>query len=210
MSKKIDIESKILDTAYQLFLKQGYKNTTMDDIAKQLSMSKKTIYKYFPGKLEMLASAFDDLKKKLSHKVESLVESSYIPFAAKLKSMLSIVAADLAPINPELLQDLREHAPEIWEALRTYIRESAFLRFQKLIEEGIEKKLIAQHVNKNLVVLMYTSVIQNLIDPKFLSQFPANMQESLRMSPSEVYDQAINILYQGILTHEARLEIFEN
>jgi AcrR family transcriptional regulator len=209
MSKKTDIESKILDTAYQLFLKQGYKNTTMDDIAKQLSMSKKTIYQYFPGKLEMLASAFDALKQKLSLKVESLVESKYIPFSAKLKSMLSVVATDLAPINPELLQDLREHAPHVWEALREYIRESAFLRFQKLIEEGIEKKLIAENVNKNLVVLMYTSVIQNLIDPKFLSQFPVHMQDSLRMSPSEVYDQAINILYQGILTDEARLEIFQ-
>jgi AcrR family transcriptional regulator len=210
MSKRIEIESLILDTAYELFLKQGYKNTTMDDIAKQLSMSKKTIYKYFPGKLEMLAAAFDSLKKKLSHKVESLVESKYIPFAAKLKSMLTVVASDLAPINPELLQDLRNHAPEIWEALCTYIRESAYLRFQKLIEEGMEKNLISKHVNKNLVVLMYTSVIQNLIDPKFLSQFPAHMHESMRMSPSEVYDQAIQILYQGILTEEARLGLFES
>lgn len=52
MRKKPEIDSKILDVAYRLFLIQGYKNTTMDDIAQGLAMSKKTLYKYFPGKME--------------------------------------------------------------------------------------------------------------------------------------------------------------
>jgi AcrR family transcriptional regulator len=206
MSKKAEIESKILDVAYKLFLVQGYKNTTMDDIAQGLAMSKKTLYKYFPGKMELLAASFDLLKKRLSLKVESLVDNQYIPFTVKLKSMLTIVASDLAPINPELLEDLRDHAPEIWKELQHYIRDSAYLRFQKLIQEGVKKGFVASHVNVSLVVFIYASAIQNLIDPKFLSQFPSEMKNNLGLTTAEIFDQAIQIIYQGILTDEAKLE----
>lgn len=206
MSKKADIESKILEAAYRLFLVQGYRKTTMDDIAQELAMSKKTLYKYYPGKMELLAATFDILKSRLSIKVESLVDNKYIPYTAKLKSMLTIVANDLAPINPELLEDLREHAPEIWKELQEYIRQSAYLRFQKLIQEGVEKGFISSQVNVSLVVLMYASAIQNLIDPRFLSQFPDEMSQKLELSTAEIYDQIIQIIYQGILTDEAKAE----
>jgi AcrR family transcriptional regulator len=206
MSKKAEIESKILDVAYKLFLVQGYKNTTMDDIAQGLGMSKKTLYKYFPGKMELLAASFDLLKSRLSLKVETLVDNKYLPYTAKLKSMLTIVASDLAPINPELLEDLREHAPEIWKEPQAYIRDSAYLRFQKLIQEGVNKGFVAPHVNVSLVVLIYASAIQNLIDPKFLSQFPPGLKSNMGLTTAEIFDQAIQIIYQGILTDDAKQE----
>ena len=206
MSKKTEIEAKILDRAYKLFLKQGYKNTTMDDIAQVLSMSKKTLYKYFPGKLELLAASFDLLKNTLSIKVQALFDNKHIPYTVKLKSFLTIVARDLAPINPELLEDLRDHAPDIWLELQEYIRDSAYLRFQKLIEEGIENGFVSAKMNKTMIVLIYASAIQSLIDPKFLSQFPKEMRNEMNLSTSEIFDQAIQIIYQGILTDEAREE----
>ncbi len=209
MSKKTETEHKILDIAYKLFLKQGYKNTTMDDIAQELTMSKKTLYKHFSSKIELLALAFEQLKTRLSLKVETVIENKYMPFTAKLKSMLTVIAADLATINPELLADLREHAPEIWKELQEYIRESAYLRFQKLIQEGIEKGFVSDNINKSLVVLIYASAIQNLIDPKFLSQFPSEMRDNMKLNTADIYDQAINIIYQGILTEDARKEFLE-
>jgi len=193
-----------LGEAYRLFLNKGYRNTTMDDIAQGLAMSKKTLYKYFPGKFELLSAAFDLLKNRLSVKVEALISNTHIPFPLKLKSFLTIIAKDLAPINPELLADLREHAPEIWAELQEYIRDSAFLRFQRLIEEGVDRGYISSHINKTLVVLIYSSAIQNLIDPKFLNQFPDQMTQGLVHKPAEIYDQTISVIFEGILTEEAR------
>lgn len=207
MSKKIDIESKILDSAYKLFLRQGYKNTTMDDIAQELGMSKKTLYQYFPGKIELLAASFDILKSKLSLKVDTLLDNRYIPFTAKLKSMLTVIATDLAPISNQLLEDMREHAPQIWGELQEYIREAGYLRFQKLIHEGVEKGYVSSHVNTSLVVLLYASAIQSLIDPKFLSQFPKEIRTDMKLNTADIYDQTVQIIYQGILTEQAREEM---
>ena len=207
MSKKSETETKILEVAYQYFIKQGYKNTTMDEIAHELGMSKKTLYKYFPGKLELLAATFDILKTRLSIKVATLLDNKLIPYTVKLKSLLTTVASDISTINPKILDELRDHAPSIWEDLLAYIRESGYLRFQKLIQEGIEKGYVLPYVNVSFIVFIYTSAIQNLIDHKFLSQFPEEMRASFNLSPAEIYDQAIQIIYTGILTDDARKEM---
>lgn len=206
MSKKISIENKILDTSYRLFLDKGYRHTTMDDIAQELTMSKKTLYKYFPGKLELLSASFEKLKTRMTAKVEAILDNRYISFPLKLKSSLSVIAQYLAPINPGLFEDLREHAPEVWEDLRSYINESAFLRFQKLIEQGKEQGLVKSNLNVSLVVTLYAAAVQSLLDPKFLSQFPETIQKGMKIAPSDIYDQAITIIYNGILTEEAREE----
>ncbi|HAZ26236.1 MAG TPA: TetR family transcriptional regulator, partial [Algoriphagus sp.] len=49
----------------------------MDDIAQELTMSKKTLYKYFPGKLELLSASFDKLKTKMTAKVEAILDNRY-------------------------------------------------------------------------------------------------------------------------------------
>ncbi|MDF2158512.1 TetR/AcrR family transcriptional regulator [Algoriphagus sp. CAU 1675] len=206
MSKKPGIERKILDTAYKSFLEKGYRHTTMDDIARQLGMSKKTLYNYYPGKLEMLAAAFQNLKTKMSAKVEAVLENRYMGFPLKLKSTLSVIAAHLAPINPRLFEEIKIHAPEVWAELKSYINESAYLRFQKLIEQGKEEGMIMSNVNVNLVVLLYAAAIQSLLDPDFTGQFPNSLRKGLPSATSDAYDQVVSILYNGILTEEARNE----
>jgi AcrR family transcriptional regulator len=206
MIKKPAIERRILESAYSLFIEKGYRNTTMDDIANSLAMSKKTLYKYYPGKLELLYASFEILKTKLTAKVEAILENKFIPFPLKLKSTLTVIATHLAPINPELIEDLRGYAPEIWEELRIYINESAYIRFQKLISQGIDQGLVNPQINVSLMVMLYAAAIQSLLDPKFISQFPENITKQMALSPSEIYDQAITIIYNGILTEEARNE----
>jgi AcrR family transcriptional regulator len=206
MTKKPAIERSILESAYSLFLEKGYRHTTMDDIANSLSMSKKTLYKYYPGKLELLSASFEILKTKLTAKVEAILENKYIPFPLKLKSTLTVIATHLAPINPELFEDLREYAPEIWEELRIYINESAYIRFQKLINQGVDQGLVNPLINVSLMVMLYAAAVQSLLDPKFLSNFPEDITKQMTLSPSQIYDQAITIIYNGILTEEARNE----
>lgn len=206
MSKKKSPEGKILDTAYRLFLEKGYRHTTMDDIAGELGMSKKTLYKHYPGKLELLSASFDLLCTRMTAKVETIVDNRFLAFPLKLRSFLTVVASYLAPINPELLEDLRESAPEVWEDLKSYISESAHLRFAKLIEEGAEQGLVNPRVNVSLVVMLYAAAVQALWDPRFASQFPDEIRKGAKMPPSDAFEQAISIIYNGILTEEARSE----
>ncbi|NVJ85229.1 MAG: TetR/AcrR family transcriptional regulator [Algoriphagus sp.] len=209
MTQKSNQEAKIIDTAYKLFLEKGYRHTTVDDIAHALGMSKKTLYKFFSSKSDLLSAAFEKLKLRITAKVEAILDNRYIAFPLKLKSSLAVVANYLAPINPELFEDLREHAPEVWEDLMEYINESAFMRFQRLIQEGRDQGLVKSNLNVGLVVMLYASAVRSLLDPKFRSGFPESIQKNMRIPAADIFDQAITIIYNGIMTEEARAE-FEN
>ncbi|WP_297335311.1 TetR/AcrR family transcriptional regulator [Algoriphagus sp.] len=206
MGSKATTENKILDVALHFFLKKGFRKTTMEEIAQDLGMSKKTLYKFYPGKLDLLSAAFERLKTRLTAKTEAILDNRYISFPLKLKSTLSVVATYLAPISPELFDDLKTLAPEVWEDLRSYINESAYLRFQKLIAEGVELGLVKANLNVSLVVMLYAAAVQCLLDPNYRSQFPESIQKGVDIPASDIYDQAISILYEGILTEEARNE----
>lgn len=156
--------------------------------------------------MDLLSASFEVLKTKMTAQVEAILENKYISFPHKLKSTLTVIATHLAPINPNLFNDLREFAPDIWEDLTIYIQESAFQRFQKLLKQGMQQGLVNPKINSNLVVMLYAAAIQSLLDPKFCSQFPSAIQSEMKLSPAQVYDQAITIIYLGILTDEARDE----
>lgn len=209
MTQKSNQEAKIIDSAYKLFLEKGYRHTTVDDIAHALGMSKKTLYKFFSSKSDLLSAAFEKLKLRMTAKVEAILDNRYIAFPLKLKSSLAVVANYLAPINPELFEDLREHAPEVWEDLMDYINESAFLRFQRLIQEGRDQGLVKTNLNVGLVVMLYACAVRSLLDPEFRGGFPESIQKDMQIPAADIFDQAITIIYNGIMTDEARAE-FEN
>jgi len=206
MPNKVSIENKILEAAYKFFVEKGYRQTTMEDIAKHLGISKKTLYKYYPGKLDLLSAAFEVLKVRLTAKMEAIVANKYISFPLKLKSTMAVMASMLGPINPALFEEIKEYAPDLWADLAHYINESAYDRFAKLLKQGVQEDLVNSSVNLNLVVLLYSAAIQSLIDPSFINQFPTAIQQGMQLSPSDIYDQVITIIYNGILSDEARNE----
>jgi len=84
MTQKINKEAKIIDAAYKLFLEKGFRSTTMDDICQSLGISKKTLYRFFSSKTELLAAAFQKLKIRMTAKVEAtswIIATSLFPQA---------------------------------------------------------------------------------------------------------------------------------
>ena len=81
---KIEAEDRILESATELFYRFGIKSITMDDVAKHLSMSKKTLYQYFRDKNEMVMKCcqhdlvnrqclFDDIADKATDAIGELM-----------------------------------------------------------------------------------------------------------------------------------------
>ncbi|WP_226388813.1 TetR/AcrR family transcriptional regulator [Penaeicola halotolerans] len=202
------MRSKILEAALGLFVVNGYKETTMDDIAKHLKISKKTLYKYYQGKYELLSLGVAQIKSNLTKSVEQIL-SAEDEFPIKLRNMLSVVGFGLANIKQRVIQDLKELAPNLWEDLNAYKREAAFVRFQRLIDEGVRSGYISPKVNKEMAVLLYASIIQNLLDPDFLDQFPSDFKDKIPDSQAGIFEQSVMVLLEGILTPEAR-KVFES
>lgn len=197
-------KQKILDTSKALFYASGYSAITMDDIARKLGMSKKTLYKYYSGKYEIMCQIIRNLKDELAGGVNKIVNNESTAYPEKLRQMLNFVGFTLANISPALLEDLQKNLPALWEELNRHKRESAYLRFNKLIEEGRRKGFINEGVNHRLIVALYASAVQNLLDPAFLNQLPEEILEDLPQSPGVIFDNLVNIIFEGILNADAK------
>lgn len=202
MGIRRDIKSEIVRASRRLFFSKGYKKVTVDDIAAVLTISKKTIYKHFKSKREILERVFEDYRNNISQTINEILDRPDLPFPDKLKQIMSGIGIQLGGLSPVLLRDIRESVPDLWNRINTYKQEAAFSRFNKLIEEGRVRGHIKPDVNRAVTVALYASAIEHLLDPAFIETLPADLKAEIPSYSSQVFDQALKIIYEGILTPE--------
>ncbi|BDD03677.1 TetR/AcrR family transcriptional regulator [Aureibacter tunicatorum] len=206
MDKHTLNKSKILELSKDLFYKKGYTKVTMDEIAQGLGMSKKTLYKYYDGKYDLLTQILDNFENDMSNGINEILEDQNSSFINKLKRMLRHAGLTFSELSTTLMIDFQKNLPDIWNRVNEYKKDAAFLRFRKLIEDGQKSGEISSTVNKNLVVAIYASAIDNLTNPAFIDTMPQNVKDGMPVTLSEIYDQIINIIFDGILIDIAKEE----
>jgi AcrR family transcriptional regulator len=189
----------ILQEARQQFFSHGYSKVIMADLAKQLGMSKKTLYQYFRGKEELLHAVMREFLDALQLEVEQLLREDEQDYARKADELFHTVGQRFAQINGQLLTDVRKQAPKTWQLLQDYRTEAAFIRFRALLEEGKRKGHIRQDANLTLAVLLYASALEKILDPEYIRQVPQELMQELTYTPSVVYEGLASIIFHGVL-----------
>src|ERR1700712_2218612 len=102
----MEAKERILEKSQELFAKYGIRSVSMDDIAAQLGMSKKTLYQYYDDKDELVKSVFSQIleenKKECEHcnKIgDNAIHEVFISF--------DMVEEMLSNMNPSVLHDLQ-------------------------------------------------------------------------------------------------------
>jgi len=158
-----DIRSDIVHVAIDLFNKYGTK-FTMDDVAKSLHISKKTIYKHFGDKTEMLMSCIDYCFSLVKEAEDEIVRDKSLDVVEKLKRMIIVMPDGLGGIdwikvsetvntNPELYRHYREGLDKDWN--------DTMMLYQEAIDEG-KLKPVPFNVLKIMIESSMDGFIRNL------------------------------------------------
>jgi AcrR family transcriptional regulator len=198
MHEEKEIKERILNQAEQMFIQFGYSKVTMDEIAASLGMSKKTLYKFFPGKEALVKEMITSMKCSIDDHIEYVWNNSDMEFMDKLKSVMNFIGKQTTKLHGPLLEDLHKNIPEVWQEIHDFRKANAVKRFTVFINEGVEKGVFRKDIDRQLIVLFYLHAIQGLINPETLSQLP--------YSANQVFDAVIRIIFEGILTEEGRQE----
>jgi AcrR family transcriptional regulator len=189
----------ILQEAQKQFFTNGYSKVLMADLAKQLGMSKKTLYQYFKGKEELLHAVIKAYLGKLQLEVEQVLQEEDADFVRKAEQVFHTVGQRFNPISSQLLKDIRKNTPKTWDLLQAYRAEAAFSRFKTLLEEGRRKGYIRKEANLSLAVLLYASALEKILDPEFIRQVPEELMQDITYTPSAVYEGLANLIFHGLL-----------
>jgi AcrR family transcriptional regulator len=182
-------------TAERVFLRSGFSRVLMDDLARELGMSKKTLYSHFESKEELLRAVLVRRTGEVDRGLEAIV-SAKESFPAKLGHLAGFLQSKVAEVSPVFLEDIRRYAPECFRVVEEFRGRAIPRYFGRLFEEGIRTGHVRKQVNRELLIRMLVLSIQGIIRPEAV--------EELRLRPREALDHILAILFDGILTPTGR------
>ena len=152
------MKDKIISKASDLFLRLGFKSITMDDIASEMCISKKTIYKYFCNKEILIKESTAVIHSHVHNVIDAIVAQKHnaIQENFEIKKMFKEMfnSADNSPIY-----QLKRHYPEIYEdAIKREIDECNHI-FSQNIKKGIAQNLYRKDLNIQSYVKFYYILI---------------------------------------------------
>jgi AcrR family transcriptional regulator len=198
MSNDVHIRNRILNKAREKFLTVGYTKVTMDEIAFEIGMSKKTVYKHFPAKSDLLSMVIRSMNEEMDAGIATIVQNQQLDFVEKLRQLMGFVLRHISGVGKRFLQDLQRSAPSAWIEIEQARRQRIFTNFSKLISEGTRKGVFRKGLNEDLLVLMFAALVQGTLNPEVLSHLP--------LSASEAFASVQEVFFEGILTDDARAQ----
>ncbi|MFV5694038.1 TetR/AcrR family transcriptional regulator [Flavobacterium sp. LB3P122] len=139
------MKEKIISKASEMFLKLGFKSITMDDIAGEMCISKKTIYKYFCNKEILIEESTATIHKEIHQIIDAVILKNFnaiqenFEIRKLFKEMFK--SSDTSPIY-----QLKKHYPEIYEKVMSREINECNTIFKQNIEKGIQQGLYRENV----------------------------------------------------------------
>lgn len=187
-------KDKILDLSLETFLKEGFYKTTMDEIAAKLHMSKKTIYKNFSTKEELLEQVTQFFLKS-NHKAIRKSFNSDSNAVEKIYYMTNTIGAIVSNISDKMLSDLQCYAPELWKRIDEFRTRVLTVNFTKIIEQGKVEGFVSD-INSIILINAFVSSIRGVANPQFVTSNKITLIEAL--------ETTISIFLNGILTEKGK------
>ena len=158
------IKSRILTKAQQLFANHGVRAITMDRIATDLGVSKRTIYIHFSNKNELLLNCIK--VKMVSQKIKDdlIINDTSNCLVALIKFVehnISIVKSH----NPSYYQDLEKYYPEIWESKIQEYATYKFTKIHTLLKKGVDKNIFRGNIDIEVVATNIQNIIKSICSP---------------------------------------------
>lgn len=189
---------RILRAARQHLFAYGYSSFTMDDLAHELGMSKKTLYVHFPSKDAIVDEIIGCMTGALRARLEIVTTDAKLSFVQKLARTIETIGAVLSRASPHMLRDLQRFAPTTYAKLEAIRAENIPLYFGRLIREGISCGRVRCDIDPAFATQFWLHAIRGLIQPGGLEQ--------THLTPKQTLEKAIDLFFGGLLTPAGRTD----
>jgi len=189
-------QQRIVEAARAHFFCHGFRSVTMDELAKELGISKKTLYAHFAGKIELLEAVLADKFAGVEAKLNAIIHAHPHDFSAALHELLANMQRELDEIKPPFVRDMRQKAPHVFKVIER--RRAALIErfFGKLFIEGQRAGMVRKDVPAKLTIEILLTIVQAIMNPLKM--------EELGMTPKEGFAGILKIILEGALTRRGR------
>jgi AcrR family transcriptional regulator len=185
------VRRRIIDAARATFFVQGFRSVTMDHLAEELGMSKKTLYAHFPSKKALLEALLREKFSRVEADLERVTVESAGDFLAGLERLLETVQRHTEEVQPPFLRDLQREGPEVFKVVEDRRREVIRRYVGALLADGRRQGLIRKDVPVHLVIEILLGAVQAIMNPPRIAE--------LGLTPATGFRAIISVILEGAL-----------
>jgi AcrR family transcriptional regulator len=189
-------EQVVLERVNRLFMSQGVRSLTMDDVSQELGMSKKTLYKYFRNKRDLVEQVMryhvtceEAILNRISAEAENAID--------ELLLVMRHVSERFASINPSVVYDTRRFYPRSWAVFEGYKNRVIYQRMRQNLLDGIAQGLYRAELSVEVLARVHVARVDLFFDPEL---FPPG-----QFTLAETYREFMNYHIRGIASRKGVL-----
>lgn len=157
-----DKKIEILERASAVYMKNGIRSVTMDDLARELGISKKTIYKYFKDKDDLVLSIIElkvEMDKALCINSTQQSENSI----DDLINLSKLIIENIGNINPNVFYDMKKYHPEAWGLMSKHKWEFVLSMIRDNINRGIKEGIYRKDLKVEIIARLYVGTTEMIM-----------------------------------------------
>lgn len=178
--EKDEVRQRIFEKSFELFLRYGFAKTRMEEIARTLRISRKTLYKHFANKHELLKELMMDRHHRIHNKIEVIQQDPEKSIREKIQAMQTCISSEIPQGMNEFMREIRDQAPDLWKNVRAMKEAKINRTMRNMIETGIKNGDIRSDVNPDIVLLIHSASSEALFEPNFLAQTPYSIRDLVK------------------------------
>jgi AcrR family transcriptional regulator len=194
--QKEETRRRIVAVAADRFSASTFSAVTMDEVARELGMSKKTLYECFPTKLELLRATVLARNEACERELTA-IKDERLEFFARARKTFGHVSTIISRLSPAYLTDLRRNAPEVWAEIQAFRRERVRRHMHDLLEQGVAQGVLRRDLDLGALTRLYLTMISALLDPELSGWTAAEP-----ISP--LFDVFVRVYFEGLVTEAGR------
>lgn len=184
-----------LEKIKELFFQYGVKNVTMDMIASELGISKRTLYELVSDKKNLINQTMQYFIKQHRNEMISLFNSE--EKAVKVLANITIYAIHLlSKIHPSLIFEIKRYYPESWKLMENFFATFVIEQFSQLLKRGQEEGYFDSHLKPDFIARLHHQCMMTVIDDNYF--------EGINMDKKERVYHYFYFLIHGICTDEGK------
>ncbi|HEX9785634.1 MAG TPA: TetR/AcrR family transcriptional regulator [Opitutaceae bacterium] len=194
----VDHRERILQVARAHFFRLGFARFTMSDLARELGMSKKTVYQHFRSKEEIIDGLISAKAAEIAAGFDELLAIPDLSFADRAGRLLRHGRSRMGEMSLGFLHDLQRFAPASYARLEEFRGRIAPRMWEQLLREGIRTGAVRADVDPKATANLILVVMHSLLHPDNLDR--------LQLEPAQVMSGFFRLIFVGILTDAGRLD----
>ena len=182
---------RVVAVARRQFLAHGFRSVSMDDLAAELGMSKKTLYVAFPSKTALIEAVLKDKFREVERDLEQVAKGQAADVEVALHQLLDCIQRHTAEIQPAFVRDIGRETPELFQLVEQKRRELIRHYFGGLFEDGKQTGMIRTDISTHLIIEILLGAVQSIMNPTKLVELGLTVERG--------YSSIIRLILEGAL-----------